>query len=80
MILNPQLRLVVERVADLRHENLPTADEVSMILPEEYGSGGFRDILLARRVDGEYLGRDLTLINPNHALYLPLHYVLLFPY
>jgi len=80
MILNPQLRLVVERGADLRRENLPTADEVSMILPEEYGSGGFRDIVLARRVNGEDLGRDLTLINPNHALYLPLHYVLLFPY
>jgi len=80
MILNPQLRLVVERGADLGRENLPTADEVSMILPEEYGSGGFRDIVRARRVHGEDLGRDLTLINPNHALYLPLHYVLLFPY
>jgi len=80
MILNPQVRLVVERGADLRRENLPTADEVSMILPEEYGSGAFRDIVLARRVNGEDLGRDLTLINPNHALYLPLHYVLLFPY
>jgi len=80
LILNTQLRLVVERGADLRRENLPTADEVSMILPEEYGSGGFRDIVLARRVNGEDLGRDLTLNNPNHALYLPLHYVLLFPY
>jgi len=80
MILNPQLHLVVERGADLRRENLSTADEVSMILPEEYGSGGFRDIVLARRVNGEDLVRDLTLINPNHALYLPLHDVLLFPY
>jgi len=79
MILNPQLRMVVERGADLRGENLPTADEVSMILPEEYGTGGFRDIVLARRVNGADLGRDLTLINPNHALYLPLYYVLLFP-
>jgi len=79
LILNPQLRLVVERGADLRRENLPTADEVSMILPEEYGSDGFRDIVLAKRVNGEN-DSSFNFINPNHALYLPLHYVLLFPY
>ena len=56
------------------------ADEVSMILPEEYGSEGFRDIILARRVIGEHVVNSFTLINPNHALYLLLHYVLLFPY
>jgi len=80
IILNPQLRLVVERGADLRRENLPTADEVSMILPEEYGSAGFRDIVLASRTNGDDQGNHFTLINPNHASYLPLHYVLLFPY
>ena len=80
LILNPQLSLVVERGADRRRENLPTADEVSMILPEEYGREGFRDIVLAKRVDGEEVSNAFTLINPNHALYLPLHYVLLFPY
>ena len=80
LILNPQLRLIVERGADRRRENLPTADEVSMILPEEYGSEGFRDIVLARRMNGEDVVNSFTLINPNHALYLPLHYVLLFPY
>jgi len=36
LILNPRLQLVVERGADLRRENLPTANQVSMILPEEY--------------------------------------------
>ena len=73
LILNPQLPLVVERGADLRRENLPMADEVSMILPEEYGSEGFRDIILARRVNGQDVGNSFTRINPNHALYLPLH-------
>ena len=34
IILNPQLSLVVESGADMRRENLPTADEVSMILPD----------------------------------------------
>ena len=80
LILNPQLRLVVERGADLRRENLPTADEVSMILSEEYGSAGFRDIVLASRIIRNDRDNSFTLINPNHASYLPLHYVLLFPY
>ena len=80
LILNPQLRLVVERGADRRRENLPTADEVAIILPEEYGSEDFRDIVLTRRVNGENVGNSFTLINPNHALYLPLHYVLVFLY
>ena len=80
IILNPQLRLVLEHGADLRRENLPTADEVSMILPEEYGTAGFPDIVLARRVNGEDDANSFTIIDPNHASYLPLHYVLLFPY
>ena len=80
LILNPQLHQIVKRGADRRRENLPMADEVSMILAEEYGSERFRDIVLARRVNGEDVVNVFTLINPNHALYLPLHYVLLFLY
>ena len=80
LILNPRLQLVVERGADLRRENLPTADEVSMILPEEYGSAGFRDLVLARRIDDDDHANPFTYINCNHASYLPLHYVLIFPY
>ena len=80
IILNSQLRLVVERGADMCRENLPTADEVSMILPEEYGSKGFRDIVLARRSNGADDSNLFTLINPSHAAYLPLQYVLLFPF
>ncbi|KAG0636372.1 hypothetical protein HOY80DRAFT_1088989 [Tuber brumale] len=41
IILDPQLRLMVETGADLRRENLPTANEVAMILPDEYGRAGF---------------------------------------
>ena len=37
IILNPQLSLIVETGADMRRENLPTANEVAMILLEEYG-------------------------------------------
>jgi len=74
LILNPQLQLVVERGADMRRENLPTTDEVSMILPVEYGSAGFRDIVLAKRINGDDDDANpFTLINSNHASYLPLH-------
>jgi len=51
-----------------------------MILPDEYGTGGFRDIVLAERVNGEVPDNGLTIINSNHGSYLPLHYVVLFPY
>jgi len=80
IILDPQLSLIVETGADLRRENLPTANEIAMILPEEYGSKGFRDLVLAQRSNGEAISNGFSTINPNHALYLPLHYVLLFPY
>ena len=80
IILDPRLSLIVEFGADRRRENLPTANEVAMILPEEYGRRGFRDIVLAERVNGELPDNRLTIINSNHASYLPLHYVLLFPY
>ena len=80
IILDPQLSLIVETGADLRRENLPTANEIAIILPEEYGSKGFRDLVLAQRSNGEAISNGFSTINPNHALYLPLHYVLLFPY
>jgi len=80
IILDPRLSLVVETGADMRRENLPTANEVAMILPEEYGKGGFRDIVLAERINGEIPNCGFSIIYPNHASYLPLHYVLLFPY
>jgi len=51
-----------------------------MILPEEYGSAGFRDVVLAKRLNGDDDANPFSYINSNHASYLPLHYVLLFPY
>jgi len=79
LILNPRLQLVVERGVDMQRENLLTANEVSMILPEEYGSAGFRDVALAKRLNGDDDANPFSYINSNHASYLSLHYVLLFP-
>jgi hypothetical protein len=37
VILNPQMRLVLEARTDRRRENLPTSDEVTVIIPGKYG-------------------------------------------
>lgn len=78
VILNPQMRLIIEKSADRQWENLPTSNEVTLILPDEYGDKGPGDIVLVYRSDenGELFHR----INQKHAAYMPLRYMLLFPY
>jgi Helitron helicase-like domain at N-terminus len=68
-------RLQVKEGTDHRRYNLPTANEVAIILP---GSGteevSSRDLIVFER-DG-----NLRRISELHPAYLPLYYVLLFPY
>jgi len=83
IILNPQLQLIVNSGADTRRANLPTINEVAMIVPDEYGDKRFRDIVLAKQTrsgDGNPLDYGYHRINQNHAAYLPLHYVMMFPH
>ena len=77
IILNPQLRRIIDTGADRRRENLPTSNEIALIIPDEYGKAGFRDIVLAKRTAG--VDNNFSSINPNHASYMALHYGLLFP-
>ena len=79
VILNPQMRLVLEEGADRRRENLPTSDEVAVLIPDEYGDPSYRDIVLADR-GGPADQPRCHRINATHAAYMPLHYVLLFPH
>jgi hypothetical protein len=72
---------------DPRWYNLPTTDEVGIILPENNSfPGDFCDIILHLRPRHYYNTFDnqghvqLDRINEGHAAYAPLHYVLLFPY
>ena len=67
----------METGADRRRENLPTSNEIAVIIPDEYGEAGFCDIVLAKRTGNQ--NDNFSIINPNHASYMPLHYVLLFP-
>ena len=75
VILTPQLRLILEDQTDHRRYNLPTTDEVAVIIPEETNQPTRRDIRLANRG-----ARGFQRISQNHPSYMPLHYTLLFPY
>ncbi|KAF7145290.1 hypothetical protein RHSIM_Rhsim04G0168000 [Rhododendron simsii] len=60
---------------DRRSYNLPTADEIAIILPGDgTKKSGMRDIVLHLRENN-----GLMRVNECHPAYLPLHYVLLFP-
>ena len=51
---------------------------MAVIIPDEYGDAGFRDIVLAERsMPNEPL--RYCCISLAHAAYMPLYYVLLFP-
>ena len=62
---------------DRRRYNLPSANEVAMILPGDGSATDPRDIVLHRRQsDSEY---PLLRINDSHPGYAPLQYPILFP-
>jgi len=68
------------------YNNLPTVDEVAVIIPGTSNQGDNRDIILSRRPtlrnsdDGKKHYQNLQRISDGHPAYAPLHYVLLFPY
>ncbi|SAM09603.1 hypothetical protein [Absidia glauca] len=73
----PSITIELVAGSDRRTENLPTSDEVAGIIPYERTAEGFRDIrIYLRNVEGVH---SHTSISQNHALYMPLHYTLLFP-
>ena len=49
VIPNPQLRLIMQKGADRRRENLPTTDELALLIPEEEDKPGGRDLILEHR-------------------------------
>ena len=72
------MELVCATGADKRRHNLPVANEVAAIIPDEYGIASCRDIILAHR---NYTTKSAyQTISSTHAAYTPLHYTLLFPY
>ena len=77
VLLSPQLQLTLETGANRRRENLPTSDELAVIIPDAAADVKVREIVLAAR--GGQDGSRYQRISSAHAAYMPLHYVLLFP-
>jgi hypothetical protein len=78
MVLSLQIQLVIESRADCRRENLPTGNKLAVIIPDKFDSDSRRDIVLALREPG-CNSLQLSRIAVDHAAYIPLHYILLFP-
>ena len=71
---NLQVCLTYKAHNDPCHYNLPTTDEIAVILPGDGAlEGKCRDIILHQKDGG------LKRISDYHPTYAPLHYVLLFP-
>jgi hypothetical protein len=78
IILNPRMRLIMEKEADRRRENLPTANKVAVLIPDELDDARPRDLVLAVRQPGNN-DQILFMVHVTHAAYAPLYYVLFFP-
>jgi Helitron helicase-like domain at N-terminus len=61
----------MEEGTDRRRYNLPVADEVAVIIPQERSDPGYPYYILQLRV-GDESGPALTRINQNHPAYMPL--------
>ncbi|KAJ7308651.1 hypothetical protein DFH08DRAFT_636270, partial [Mycena albidolilacea] len=74
---NPMVRLRVLPGDDRRRYNLPTADEVAVVLPGDGSEGNRCDIILHNRTASN---SPLMRISDMHPAYSPLYFVLLFPH
>ena len=79
LTISSQICLVVKAESDEHHTNLPTANEMAVILPDEYDQPCFCDIVIcSHHTRGAQHG--FSHVHPSHAVYMPLQYPLLFPY
>ena len=79
-IITPQFKLVLEAGSDQRRYNLPVVSEVAIVIPDEQGDKCFRDVILCSRGQSGSLQDTYQRISRDHGAYLPLHYVLFYPY
>lgn len=78
-IINANCELVIQEGADRRRENLPTAREFAVILPDVTEPERQEVLLFQRHADGS-LSNRFQYIHRGHPAYLPLHYVLFYPF
>ena len=70
--------LILEAGINWRYKNLPISNEVAIIILNKYNNASFRNIMLTERCVPNKQPYYCC-INLIHAVYMPLHYVLLFP-
>ena len=71
--------LIMKTESDECHTNLPTANEMAVILPDEYDQVCFCDIVICScHTEGAQHG--FSHVHSSHAAYMPLQYPLLFPH
>jgi hypothetical protein len=75
VILNCRIKLIIKSGTDMRRQNLPRLDEITIIIKNETLSADKRDIVLIKR-DGDNFHR----IYIKHTAYVSTHYVFFFPY
>ena len=73
------MQLILEAGANRYYKNLLTSDKVAVIIPDKYSNTSFRNIILIERYTPNKQPRYYY-INLTHAVYIPLYYILLFPY
>ena len=71
------MQFILEASADRHHKNLPTSNKVAVIIPDKYSDACFHNIVLAEHCTSNKQ-LQYCCINSMHAVYIPLHYVLLF--
>ncbi len=77
VILNSQLKLIVERDSDQRRTTLLTISEVAVFISDEYNEIEHRDIVVAKRTAVDEESR-FHRISHDNVVYFSLHYVLFF--
>lgn len=79
IILNPQIHLFLKKRADFHCNNLPNANEVLIMIPDEYKKANFKNFVLSF----QRFANDVSILQNISSIivvYTSLHYLLLFPY
>jgi len=72
------MQLILEASANYCRKNLLISDEVAIIILDEYGDTSFCDIVFIKRC-APNKQPQYCCINLTYTVYMPLHYILLFP-
>lgn len=75
VVLTDRITLAMETGPDRRRENIPTSDEIGLVIPDAQATDTVRPIVLAARNASSFYR-----ISAAHPSYMPLHYVLMFPH